>query len=117
MRTVLKCLIVLSFAIPVALPAQSALPTPASVLGFEPGADKKLANYEQIVEYYKKVDAASDRVPVGAQELLEQVAARVLRLAARDPIGDGEHGGVHDFVFSTSSTSNVICLSIAFAMS
>jgi len=62
MRTALKCLLLLSFAIPVALPAQSALPTPASVLGFEPGADKKLANYEQIVDYYKKVDAASDRV-------------------------------------------------------
>ncbi len=62
MHTALKCLLLLSFAIPVALPAQSALPTPASVLGFEPGADKKLANYEQVVEYYRRVDAASDRV-------------------------------------------------------
>ncbi len=50
-------------ALPVALPAQSAgIPTPESVFGFAPGADKKLANYEQVVEYYRKVDAASDRV-------------------------------------------------------
>jgi len=45
------------------MPAQSpAIPTPESVLGFQPGADFKLANYEQVVTYFQKVDAASDRV-------------------------------------------------------
>jgi hypothetical protein len=39
-----------------------AVPTPASVLGFEPGADFKLATYEQSVEYFTRLDAASDRV-------------------------------------------------------
>ena len=50
----------------------------------------------------------------------ERGAAHVLRLAARDAVGDGEHGGVQtsSFVFSTTRTSvTTICLSIAFAMS
>jgi hypothetical protein len=44
------------------LPAQSGIPTPESVLGFAPGSDYKLANYDQVIDYFKKVDAASDRV-------------------------------------------------------
>jgi hypothetical protein len=39
-----------------------AVPTPASVLGFEPGADGKLADWAQIVDYFRRLDAASDRV-------------------------------------------------------
>ncbi|MDP2956952.1 MAG: M14 family metallopeptidase [Longimicrobiales bacterium] len=42
--------------------AGQALPSPASVLGFEPGADFRLATYEQSVDYFQKLDAASDRV-------------------------------------------------------
>ena len=38
------------------------VPTPASVFGFEPGADYKLANYDQSVEYFKKLAAASPLV-------------------------------------------------------
>ena len=58
-----RLLVLLLVALPVALPAQApAIPTPESVFGFAPGAEKKLANYEQVVEYYRKVDAASDRV-------------------------------------------------------
>jgi hypothetical protein len=45
-----------------ALLSDRALPTPASVFGFEPGADNKLATYDQTVSYFKQVDAASDRV-------------------------------------------------------
>ncbi|HSG00339.1 MAG TPA: M14 metallopeptidase family protein [Vicinamibacterales bacterium] len=41
---------------------QGAVPTPASVFGFEPGADNSLATYDQVVEYLRRVDAASDRV-------------------------------------------------------
>ena len=45
------------------LPAQSgALPTPESVLGFKPGADYKLATYEDSVNYFRRLDAASDRM-------------------------------------------------------
>ena len=54
--------VVLALALTITLPAQRRLPTPASVFGFEPGADNKLATYDQVVDYFKKVDAASDRV-------------------------------------------------------
>ena len=37
-------------------------PTPASVIGWEPCADYKLASYEQIADYYRKLDKASDRM-------------------------------------------------------
>jgi hypothetical protein len=40
----------------------AAVPSPVSVLGFEPGADYKLANYEQVVAYFQRVAEASDRV-------------------------------------------------------
>ncbi len=38
------------------------VPAPNDVLGFTPGDDKKLASWNQIVEYFQKLDAASDRV-------------------------------------------------------
>ncbi|NNE68010.1 MAG: hypothetical protein HKN33_15720 [Pyrinomonadaceae bacterium] len=37
-------------------------PAPKDVLGFTPGEDYKLANWSKIVEYFQKLDAASDRV-------------------------------------------------------
>jgi len=42
--------------------AQKKIPTPAEVLGFAPGEDRKLASWDQIVDYFQKLDAASDRV-------------------------------------------------------
>ncbi len=42
--------------------AQSRIPTPESVVGFAPGAESKLATYDQTIEYFKKLDAASDRL-------------------------------------------------------
>src|ERR1044072_6173290 len=54
--------------VPIALPAQSqspqaaAIPTPEPVLGFQAGADFRLANYEQVVMYFQRMDEASDRV-------------------------------------------------------
>lgn len=38
------------------------LPRPAETFGFEPGADYQLADYDQMIAYYRKLDAASDRV-------------------------------------------------------
>lgn len=35
---------------------------PKDVLGFVPGDDRKLASWAQTIEYFKKLDAASDRV-------------------------------------------------------
>jgi hypothetical protein len=43
------------------------VPTPSQVLGFRPGDDFRLAAWPTVVEYCRKVDAASDRVSV--QEL------------------------------------------------
>ncbi|HCK34267.1 MAG TPA: hypothetical protein DHW20_03760, partial [Gemmatimonadetes bacterium] len=45
-----------------AVPATAQIPTPASVLGFEPGADFQLATYEESVEYFQLLDASSDRI-------------------------------------------------------
>ena len=41
--------------------AQS-VPAPRDVLGWTPGDDRKLASWTQVVDYFKKLDAASDRV-------------------------------------------------------
>ena len=41
---------------------QQAVPTPRDVLGFTPGDDYKLADFNQLRSYFEKLDAASDRV-------------------------------------------------------
>lgn len=46
----------------IAVTAQTRLPAPADVLGFTPGDDRKLASWSQVVEYFEKLDQASDRV-------------------------------------------------------
>ncbi|MBD0370466.1 MAG: hypothetical protein ICV60_06490 [Pyrinomonadaceae bacterium] len=43
-------------AVPVAVPA------PEEVLGFRPGDDRKLASWRQVVDYFRRLDAASERV-------------------------------------------------------
>ncbi len=51
-----------------ALAAQSVIPTPELVIGFKPGADFKLANYDDTIRYFQRLDAASDKltlVPMG----------------------------------------------------
>ena len=58
MRTVLTLVAVAVFAAPLA----AQIPTPESVLGFIPGADFHLATYEQSVDYFQRLDAASDRI-------------------------------------------------------
>ncbi|MGC2237594.1 MAG: M14 family metallopeptidase [Pyrinomonadaceae bacterium] len=40
------------------------VPSPKSVLGFQPTDDKTIADWTQISDYFKKLDAASDRVAV-----------------------------------------------------
>ncbi|HET6893068.1 MAG TPA: M14 family zinc carboxypeptidase, partial [Pyrinomonadaceae bacterium] len=41
-----------------------AVPAPHEVLGFTPGDDRKLASWKQIVNYFEKLDRASDRMKV-----------------------------------------------------
>jgi hypothetical protein len=40
------------------------VPSPQSILGFQPTADKTIADWRQIADYFQKLDAASDRVSV-----------------------------------------------------
>lgn len=42
--------------------AAQTVPAPKDVLGFTPGDDRKLASWAQTIEYFKKLDAASDRM-------------------------------------------------------
>lgn len=42
--------------------AQRALPTPASILGFEPGTERKLPSWKQVTDYFMALDKASPRV-------------------------------------------------------
>ena len=52
--------LVLLLAAPVVLLGQGrGLPTPESVLGFRPGADYKLATYDQTIDYFRKLAAAT----------------------------------------------------------
>ncbi len=63
MRTIAALIAGLLLVCQSAAVAQSAaVPTPESVLGFRPGADYKLATYEDVVGYFQKLDAASDRM-------------------------------------------------------
>ncbi len=54
----------LLLAAPALAAAQPAIPTPASVIGFEPGTDRKLPEWRQVVGYFQALDAASPRVAV-----------------------------------------------------
>ena len=62
MRRLALCLLACTCWLTAVLPAQRGLPPPASVFGFEPGTDDKLATYDQVVDYFKQVDVASDNV-------------------------------------------------------
>ena len=42
--------------------ASAQIPAPKDTLGFTPGDDRKLASWAQVVDYFKKLDAASDRM-------------------------------------------------------
>ena len=42
--------------------AQTKIPAPADALGFTPGDDRKLASWNQILDYFRKLDEGSDRV-------------------------------------------------------
>src|SRR3954467_14655618 len=45
-----------------ALTSAAQVPAPKDVLGWTPGDDRKLASWSQVLDYFKKLDAASDRV-------------------------------------------------------
>ena len=43
---------------------KSPVPTPASILGYEPGADRHLPSWKQITDYFRAVEKTSPRVQV-----------------------------------------------------
>jgi hypothetical protein len=56
--------LLLCLVVPALPAAQSrrAVPAPQTTFGFEPGADYKLATYDQSIEYFRKLDAESNYV-------------------------------------------------------
>ena len=54
------------------------IPKPSDVYGFEVGADYKLADYDQMLEYYDKLDASTDRVQM--IEIGKSVMGRPIKL-------------------------------------
>jgi hypothetical protein len=54
------------------------IPKPSETFGFEPGADYKMATYDQMLAYYEKLDAATDRVKV--TEIGKSVRGRPIKL-------------------------------------
>jgi len=57
----------------------AAIPSPKSVLGFTPGDDRTIADWSQIVNYFERLDHASDRVLV--QNLGQSTLKRPLIVA------------------------------------
>jgi len=58
---------------------KATVPAPRDVLGFTPGDDRKLASWSQIVDYFKRLERASDRVKF--QELGKTTLGRPFVLA------------------------------------
>ncbi len=52
------------FATAASLASAATVPSPSEFLGFEVGADKKLADYKQISRYFQALKAASPRVDI-----------------------------------------------------
>jgi hypothetical protein len=63
-RLVLSAAVLATLGAAVPANAQHSIPTPASILGFEPGADRHLPSWKQIVDYFTSLDKASPRVSV-----------------------------------------------------
>src|ERR1044071_7153642 len=62
MHTRIATLLLLIIISSIIATAQTKIPAPADVLGFTPGEDRKLASWNQVVEYFQRLDQASDRV-------------------------------------------------------
>lgn len=62
MKTISAPLRLCGLFVLLAVSALAQKPAPKDVLGFTPGDDRKLASWAQVVDYFKKLDAASDRM-------------------------------------------------------
>ncbi len=64
MRGAVLAAALLAAAAPPAAAQRRHVPSPAEMLGFAPGADRKLPSWDAIVAYFRALGAASDRVRV-----------------------------------------------------
>ena len=64
MPTSRKLTLAILLFIPVALAGQGRLPTPESVFGFAPGADYKLATYDQSLDYFRRLAATTRHMTI-----------------------------------------------------
>ncbi len=62
MHRIVKLFLALVFACPITVPAQRAIPTPESSLGFPVGADLKLATYDESMKYFVQLATSSSRI-------------------------------------------------------
>src|SRR4051794_24201074 len=61
--------------------SSTAIPSPKSVFGFNPGQDRTIIDWKQITDYFARLDQASDRVQVtniGASTLGRPMIAAVI---------------------------------------
>src|SRR5437764_15317529 len=63
MRSVLSALAICALLASLAASAAT-VPTPSEFLGFEVGGDRKLADYRQVVSYFKALAAGSRRIEI-----------------------------------------------------
>ncbi len=63
-RRVTLCAAFLALGFTGALDAQARITSPREQFGFDIGDDYKLVNYTQVIDYWKKLDAESDRMTV-----------------------------------------------------
>ena len=73
------------------------VPTPESHLGYKPGADFHLAPWTEVVSYFEKVDAASDRVKVRDARPRRPRGGRISRRSSR--ARDDQRPGTHPDLF------------------
>jgi hypothetical protein len=59
--------------------SSSTIPSPRSVLGFNPGDDRTIADWKQIADYFTRLDKASDRVQL--QTLQKSTLGRTMFVA------------------------------------
>ncbi|HET9710807.1 MAG TPA: M14 family zinc carboxypeptidase, partial [Pyrinomonadaceae bacterium] len=62
MRTRILFSLLLLMCLSPLVAAQTKLPAPQEVLGFTPGEDRKLASWNQVIDYFDRLDRTSDRV-------------------------------------------------------
>ncbi|MEQ8302385.1 MAG: M14 family metallopeptidase [Cyclobacteriaceae bacterium] len=74
----MKLLKLFTIALTISWTAYGQIPKPSETFGFEPGADYKMATYDQMLSYYEKLDAATDRVKV--TEIGKSVRGRPIKL-------------------------------------